>query len=197
VLCGPADEEVAIAALAAGAQDHLLRTDLQVDALVRAVRGAVRDKRAELALANHDPVTGLPQRALLLDRLAHGLRRAGAAPVAVVHLALDGRRPVDDAVACDVARRLEAAVRPGDSVARVGAREFVLVCEDVRDERAADRLAARIVTSLVDAVPGQTSIGFALSGSSATDGVALLDEAAKALHRVLARRGGGWEGVAA
>ena len=109
---------------------------------------------AELAhRALHDPLTGLPNRALLLDRVAHavGRSRRTSRPTAVFFLDLDGFKAVNDdhghACGDDVLRtfadRLRALLRPGDTAARLGGDEFVVVCEDT-DDRAADQVIERL-----------------------------------------------------
>jgi PleD family two-component response regulator len=183
VLAGPADEEAAIAARAGGAQEFLLRDEVTTDALVGAVRAAVHRNRALRRRAQHDRVTGLPGRGPLAERLAKALRRAGSAPVAVLDLLLDPEPPLDDALAREVARRLEIAVRPGDTVARVAAREFVLVCEDVRDGAAAARLADRVVAGLPAPYASACALGLALSDPSTRGADALLAEARRAVRR--------------
>ena len=113
-------------------------------------------KRAEQALAYqalHDPLTGLPNRALFLDRLqislANSRRRRGT--VAVLFLDIDNFKVINDSLghrAGDelltmVATRITAALRPGDTVARFGGDEFVVLAEQIsgvagrrRDRRA-------------------------------------------------------------
>ena len=98
----------------------------------------LKAQQRELELqAHHDPLTGLPNRRLLTDRLNQALARAerGADMVAVAFLDLDGFKPINDALGHDagdellvtIAQRLQAAVRGGDTVARLGGDEFVLV----------------------------------------------------------------------
>jgi diguanylate cyclase (GGDEF)-like protein len=117
--------------------------------------------RTEAALAHqalHDPLTGLPNRALLLDRLAQAAARAGRepAPLALLFLDLDrfkdvndqlGHRAGDDVLKA-VANRLLAVVRPGDTVARFGGDEFVVLCENMPGQDQAVDLAARITEVL-------------------------------------------------
>jgi len=91
--------------------------------------------------ALHDPLTGLANRTLLRDRLEHAIARSererGA--TAVLFIDLDNFKGVNDshghaagdAVLVESARRLQSAVRPGDTVARIGGDEFVAVCEHV------------------------------------------------------------------
>ncbi|MGY1813869.1 diguanylate cyclase domain-containing protein [Blastococcus sp. SYSU D00820] len=127
----------------------------------RALEDALR------AAALHDPLTGVPNRTLLLDRLDQLLTATGRSeePLAVLYCDLDGFKPVNDTaghaagddVLVDAVARLRAAVRPGDTVARVGGDEFVLLCPGVLDEGAATDIADR-VTRAFD-VPLRTSTG--------------------------------------
>src|SRR5205823_10905589 len=120
-------------------------------------------RRTELALAHralHDPLTGLPNRALFGDRLALALRRRvrrGTGTVAVFFLDVDRFKLVNDSLGHDVgdalllevAARLEAAVRPADTVARLAGDEFTVLCEDVAGELEAVAIAQRIVDLFV------------------------------------------------
>jgi len=124
--------------------------------------GVVRDRElAQAALvhqATHDLLTGLPNRALLVDRLAQAalVHRDGTGPgLALLYLDLDGFKEVNDtwghasgdALLRTVAHRLLTCVRPGDSVARMGGDEFVVLCPGAAREDAAV-LAARIVATV-------------------------------------------------
>ncbi len=89
--------------------------------------------------ALHDRLTGLPNRALLVDRLEAALSRAAreGAEFAVLYCDLDGFKEVNDtaghaagdAVLIETAARLQGVVRAGDTIARVGGDEFVLILE--------------------------------------------------------------------
>lgn len=93
--------------------------------------------------ALHDPLTGLANRALFLDRLQHALSATGRhrAPLATIVLDLDGFKEINDSyghsvgdeLLCAVAKRLTDSVRSVDTVARLGGDEFALVIEDVDD----------------------------------------------------------------
>jgi diguanylate cyclase (GGDEF)-like protein/PAS domain S-box-containing protein len=165
-----------------------------------------RRKRAERALAHqalHDGLTGLPNRALLLDRLDHALlqhdRRLGA--VAVLMVDLDHFKLVNDGLGhsagdtllVDVAARLSAAVRPGDTVCRLGGDEFVVCCEDVAGPDDAMEVADRVLAAFATAFVVErrelfvtASVGVTLSGPGATAD-SLLRDADAAMYRAKER----------
>src|SRR5581483_164724 len=134
--------------------------------------------------AIHDPLTGLPNRVLFMDRLNMALTRAArhGGRVAVSFLDLDRFKLVNDGLghaAGDdllqaVAVRLGAAVRSQDTVARFGGDEFTVLCEDLASEDEAIMVARRILEEL--------QRPFALDGSpvfvTASVGVAVADGAA-------------------
>jgi len=111
--------------------------------------------------ALHDALTGLPNRALFLDRLELSVRRARRQSekfcCAVLFLDLDRFKLVNDSLGhlvgdrllMAVARRLEAALRPGDTVARLGGDEFTLLLDDIGDVHGASIVAERLHESLL------------------------------------------------
>jgi diguanylate cyclase (GGDEF)-like protein/PAS domain S-box-containing protein len=134
-----------------------------------------QERLAHLAL--HDPLTRLPNRAAVMDRLrAQELSRTRGA---VLYIDIDGFKTVNDryghatgdAVLARAATRLRAAVRPDDLVGRVGGDEFVVVCEDV-DGTTTSRVAERIV----DALGEPFHVGEHLITVSASVGTAPLDD---------------------
>jgi diguanylate cyclase (GGDEF)-like protein len=135
-----------------------------------------------------DELTGLPDRRLMEDRLARGLarcRRSGDR-LAVMFVALDGAP--GDPVLVELARRLAGGVRPGDTVARYGGEQFVVLCEGVAESDALD-VAVRLAESLEDV---GASIGLALA-NGADDPQKLLKTAERAMgkaRRVRRPRGG-------
>nr|WP_255479324.1 sensor domain-containing diguanylate cyclase [Quadrisphaera sp. RL12-1S] len=116
--------------------------------------------------ATHDVLTGLPNRALLVERLVLALSEAhdlsGGTPwrVAVLYCDLDGFKAVNDvhghaagdAVLLAAAGRLSAGLRPQDVVARLGGDEFVLVCPGVADAAEAEAIAARLAREVGEPV---------------------------------------------
>lgn len=120
------------------------------------VRREVEDRLTTLAL--YDGLTGLPNRTLLTDRLRQLLRVAAREGHLVGLLLVDlddfkrlndaHGHTVGDAVLVEVAARLAGAVRPGDTVARFGGDEFVVLCPNLPDVDTASALAERLATEL-------------------------------------------------
>jgi diguanylate cyclase (GGDEF)-like protein/PAS domain S-box-containing protein len=149
----------------------------------------------------HDPLTGLPNRALFLDRLERArarTRRSGQNLYGVLFLDLDRFKVVNDSLGhptgdlllVAVAQRIEASLRSGDTVARIGGDEFAVLLEDIHDLDEANEVASRIheTFSLPFVVAGSelfvtVSIGIALGGSETQDIAGLLRDADTAMYR--------------
>lgn len=151
------DDELALRALKAGAQDCLDKSELQPGLLRRTLACAIERKRAAAVLAHqalHDPLTGLPNRALFLDRLGLALERArrSGAQLAVLFLDFDNFKQINDSrghgagdrLLATLAGRISAALRPMDTVARFGGDEFTFLFENLSDGREVVPIAERI-----------------------------------------------------
>jgi diguanylate cyclase (GGDEF)-like protein len=152
-----------------------------------------------------DPLTGLPNRALLLDRIDQALersRRTGQ-PVALLFCDLDRFKHVNDAFGHHVgdevlrafAELIGSSLRAGDTLARLGGDEFVVCCEQVEGESEAVALAQRILVRLqvpfrigASELQVRTSIGVVLSeGRDAPSADELLRDADAAMYEAKAR----------
>jgi diguanylate cyclase (GGDEF)-like protein len=155
-------------------------------------------------LAMHDALTGLPNRALLTDRLEHALARLQRAngTVALLFCDLDHFKLVNDThghavgdqVLVAFADRLTHEARTGDTVARFGGDEFLVLCEDVAGMAQARAIASRIEDAVAAplAVEGveivlTASIGLSLASSPDDTADALLREADAAMYRAKKR----------
>jgi diguanylate cyclase (GGDEF)-like protein len=166
-----------------------------------AVQRAAEMSRENEHQALHDPLTGLPNRALLADRieqaLARDLRTQGR--VTVLFLDVDLFKVINDSlghaagdrILVELATRLGRFLRLGDTLARFGGDEFVIVCEDVPEEEVAS-LVDRVTDALMDpfefegrTVTVTASIGIAVADDT-TDADTLLRDADAAMYRAKA-----------
>jgi diguanylate cyclase (GGDEF)-like protein/PAS domain S-box-containing protein len=175
-----------------------------------AIDRAVAEDRLEHQ-ALHDPLTELPNRSLVLDRLALALRRLDRHPqeiVAVLFLDLDRFKVINDSLGHDagdellvaLGHRLSATLRPDDTVARFGGDEFVMVCEHIGRDEEAQVLADRIGHALQRPFPLQrgevvvtASIGIAVSRHGSDRAESLLRDADAAMYRAKERGGSRYE----
>jgi diguanylate cyclase (GGDEF)-like protein/PAS domain S-box-containing protein len=165
--------------------------------------GRLRDEEQMRHDALHDPLTGLANRTLLHDRLAHAVAQSarGLGDTCVLFVDLDDFKRVNDKhghqvgdeLLATLGGRLLGAVRPADTVARMGGDEFVVVCEQI-DIAGAIALADRLETAIAQPITAggaehrlSASIGVALGHGDAGD--ALLRNADAAVYRAKAAGG--------
>jgi len=186
---------------------------LDADGELEFYSGVLRDisdrKRFESELAHqatHDPLTGLPNRTLLLDRLGHALERAhrNRSRVAVLFLDLDHFKVVNDSLGHElgdkllvaIADELRVALRPGDTIARFGGDEFVVLCEDLVGradavaiaERINDAIAGPFVIDDTEVFVGLSiGIAFPADDDPNVDPGTLIRDADAAMYRAKAR----------
>ncbi len=173
----------------------------------RATLGAAFDitdrKRADeqiKSLAYHDPLTGLPNRLLFRDRLGLAVAQAHRAgqKLAVLFLDLDRFKVINDSlghglgdrVLQTVAARLQASVREGDTVARVGGDEFILIVPGVERPLQVARVAEKVCDALKEPVVLEghelfvtTSMGISVYPEDGEDADALIKNADTAMYR--------------
>jgi diguanylate cyclase (GGDEF)-like protein/PAS domain S-box-containing protein len=154
-----------------------------------------------LHAALHDALTGLPNRALFLDRLALSLKRCQRHPAdcfAVLFLDLDRFKVVNDSLGHQagdemlkgIAQRLQVGLRPGDTVARLGGDEFCILLEGLAASEDAVPVAERVLQSLAEPMKvgsseiyPSASIGVALGGPHYTKAESLVRDADTAMYR--------------
>ncbi|MEA2147290.1 MAG: hypothetical protein QOG59_2877 [Solirubrobacteraceae bacterium] len=212
VLTGSDDPALGIAAVQDGAQDFLSKRSADIDQLTRSIRYSIERKRSEVRLAQQalqDALTGLPNRVLLLDRLGVALARGRRRPtsVAVLFLDLDRFKTINDSLGHDagdellleISARLRATLRPGDTVARFGGDEFLILCEELTGEFEAVRVAERALQAILAPiqVAGHrisvgASVGIAYGSDGGSSAHELVRQADAAMYRAK-RRGTGIE----
>jgi len=166
-----------------------------------------RQEEAMRFLALHDPLTGLPNRLLLQDRLGLALARAqrDGEPFAVVMMDLDNFKLVNDSlghadgdlVLQHLGSRLRAALRQGDTLARFGGDEFVAIVGRCRTAQDLERVLARLQSSTDQPFPLHghdypldLSLGVAVYPGDGRDAETLLRRADSALYDAKAEGGG-------
>jgi diguanylate cyclase (GGDEF)-like protein len=210
VLTGLDDESLATQALQEGAQDYLVKGQIEPRGLVRSLRYAVERKIMEQAAramdlqmahsAQHDFLTGLPNRMLLNDRIGQAIASAPRHlnQVAVLFLDLDGFKhindslghPIGDKLLQSIARRLVECVRASDTVSRQGGDEFVVLLSEADQWEDAAIVATRMLAAVAEphSVAGHdlhitTSIGVSVFPGDGADAETLIKNADTAMYQ--------------
>lgn len=191
-------EWLAITAL----HDHLG----EIEKFIAVFTDISQHKQAEQRLehmANHDHLTGLPNRLALMDRLERDIKRARRhrTMLAVLFIDLNQFKPVNDryghgegdAVLQSVGRRLQQCVREVDVVGRLGGDEFVVVLGDLREKSVIARIARKILCVLETPIGGRqhrigASIGVAVYPGNGDSAETLVDAADAAMYAAKASR---------
>ena len=163
-----------------------------------------RDEDRILHMAQHDDLTGLPNRSVMADRAGQAIKRAKryGHRMAVLMIDLDGFKRVNDAlghhagdaVLIEIANRLQASIRDQDTVIRVGGDEFVVVIPELFYERDLDTFAQKLLVNLRPPikVKGQSvgvtcSIGIAIYPDHASTFESLLSKADTGMYAAKSR----------
>ncbi len=177
-------------------------TDGRVEGFVASARDISERKQLEESLrhsAHHDPLTGLPNRRFLEQRLSDALvkRIKTSTEAALLFIHLDGFKRINDTlgheagdqVLLEVAERILACIRPSDMVGRLGGDEFVVLIEGVADGWIPSTIARRITESLEQPMKIaeqklkiSASIGIAVSSTQTNDASDLLRRADAAMY---------------
>jgi diguanylate cyclase (GGDEF)-like protein len=210
VLTGLDDESLAVQALQQGAQDYLIKGQIERRGLLRALRYAIERKTMEGAaltmarqmahLAEHDFLTGLPNRMLLNDRIGQAIAsaRRHLKKIAVLFLDLDGFKhindslghPIGDMLLQSIAKRLVDCIRGSDSVSRQGGDEFVILLLDLDQAEDAAISARRMLLAVAQphCIGGHdlyvtASIGVSVYPDDGLDADALIKNADTAMYQ--------------
>ncbi|MGZ8724339.1 MAG: putative bifunctional diguanylate cyclase/phosphodiesterase, partial [Aeromicrobium sp.] len=216
-LTGGDNDEFGAATIEAGASDHICKRALEVKLLVRCMRHAVVRKGLESALAaavtgrksaeealvhqaSYDLLSGLPNRLLFLDRVREALDRAiqRSTAVGVIYFDIDQFKvindslgyPVGDQLLRVIATRLGGLVRPGDTLARIGSDEFVVLCEGLTCEAEAVGVADQICAAMKEPIAWDggalvisVGAGIAVASPGSISPDSLVSDAEAAMYR--------------
>jgi diguanylate cyclase (GGDEF)-like protein len=204
------DELLAAQALQEGAQDYLIKGQIEGRGLLRAVRYAIERKTMENAAramalqiahsAHHDFLTDLPNRMLLNDRInqAIALAQRHAKKVAVLFVDLDGFKHVNDSLGHSIgdkllqsiARRLVGCARGTDTVSRQGGDEFVVLLSEMQHPEDAAIAARRMLKAVAEThsidqhdLHITTSIGVSVYPDDGRDAETLIKNADTAMYQ--------------
>ena len=168
---------------------------------------ALKRQQADMGyLAYHDPLTGLPNRLMLVDRLEHALHShiRNKMQLAVMFIDLDGFKAINDtrghAIGDQLLRqtseRFQSLLRSGDTVARLGGDEFVIVVESCRSREAIVRIAEKLITTIAEPLhingyelEVRGSIGIAIAPQDGQDPEAIMEAADQAMYWVKTKQG--------
>jgi diguanylate cyclase (GGDEF)-like protein len=210
VLSGAYNEASAVEAVQNGAQDYLIKGKSSGELVSRAILYAIQRKQSEryvTHLANHDGLTGLPNRRLFLDRLGQAVARTRRhrQRLAVLFVDLDHLKTINDTLGhavgdlllkC-VGDRLKACMRESDTVARLAGDEFTLILPEVNRLQDVSGFAEKVLEAFrppfllgPNEVSASPSIGISLYPNDGEDAETLLRSADAAMYRAK-RQGGG------
>ena len=202
VLTGLDDETMALSALQNGAQDYLVKGQIDAPLLGHSIRYAIERHRAEEVIqhrAYYDSLTDLPNRILLYDRLQQAIlsARRENRPLALLIMDLDRFKEINEALGhhigdlllLQIAPRLRETLRESDTVARLGGDEFALLLHASAGAEDAAEVARRVLRSLEQpfVIEGlkldvEGSIGIAVFPEHGTDADTLIRRAEVAMY---------------
>jgi diguanylate cyclase (GGDEF)-like protein len=205
ILSDIGDQDLSLAAIKSGAQDYIIKDQVNEHSLFKAIVFAIERKNIETELkylADHDPLTGLPNRRLFSDRLQRGMKRfyrkTDQLSLGVLLLDLDSFKNVNDQyghhvgdqVLSMIGKRLKHRLRQNDTVARLGGDEFVIILEGIMKEETGLFVAKSLLEKISEPIEINEhrivvtgSIGVCYYPSHGNDVDVLLKKADLAMYR--------------
>ena len=203
------DKDFTLEALRHGADDYVIKGSFSSAQLELAIRYAIYRKHKELVLrqrAFYDPLTGLANRHLFLDRLGevHRFSQRYQEQYGLLVIDLDKLKPINDKLGHHVgdryivaaAQALTSCVRNSDTVARIGGDEFVVLLKNIRDKESTIVVCAKICAAFAALMPEpgadtqpSCSIGVAVYPEDSKQDEELMRCADEAMYK--AKRAGG------
>ena len=199
---GQGTERTIVELMQLGAQDYLIKDGLKSGDLIHSLNNAMRTFQLQTELeflAHHDPLTGLLNRALFMDRLEQAVEESNryGHSIGLIYLDVDHFKQINDTyghaagdlVLKTIAERIRGCVRNSDSVARLGGDEFVVLlpgAESHEGHFVVQKMLREIPTPLVidnTTLHISPSIGFATYPGTAKNHIELLNQADQALYK--------------
>ena len=196
ILLSEFNAEATVEAVRRGAQDALPATEIHGGRLQSAIECAITRAQS----VHHDSLTGLPNRALLNDRMSHAISHADryGEQLAVMFFDLDKFKIVNDTLGHEtgdtllqmVAMRMNSCLRDSDTIARLGGDEFIAVIGNIAQPETAARIAKQVITRLSEPlringedIPVSPSIGIAIYPSDGDNAEELIKCADAAMYQ--------------
>ncbi len=161
MISGMDDESLMLKCLEHGAQDFLVKSEVNKKILMRAIRYAQERKNLQqqlISLAKYDSLTGLANRELFLNNLKKSINKAkrNCSQLAVLFIDIDHFKTINDSLGHStgdellksIANRLQNSMRAEDMVARLGGDEFAILLDDINDISSVAKIAVKIITCL-------------------------------------------------
>jgi diguanylate cyclase (GGDEF)-like protein/PAS domain S-box-containing protein len=171
-----------------------------ITAIKKAQLELIKQKEKLYYQANHDSLTGLPNRILFQDRLGHAIEKAKRAnsKVALLFIDLDHFKEINDSlghdigdeVLKDIAKKLKSILREEDTLSRLGGDEFTIIIEDFKNEKDLSYIASKVIQTLSEDINIKnnklyvtTSIGISIFPDDGDDATNLLKYADSAMYK--------------
>jgi diguanylate cyclase (GGDEF)-like protein len=203
MLSGMDDESTRLNCLKEGAQDFLLKSEMDTHSLIRAIRYAEERKNVTLQirhLAQHDPLTDLSNRSLFIENVKRAVTRCRRtkALFAIIFIDLDNFKSINDTLGHEagdkllitISKRIQSVIREEDSVGRLGGDEFAVLIEGIATETSLIKIAQKLLNAakeplvIADKVIHSTaSLGIATYPSCASEATALIKCADLAMYK--------------